>query len=189
MAPVQAGLHSPMHKKTGHGVDKIGFGAGVPVFLCTGIAMNIRCICAQELHELPPEVPTIGVTARYLVEVFPAQRLGFPENVPKRWKILVFHLLGTFLETQTVGRPHCSIVDTLNENCKGRVTHFVSSCWKELTGMLLGPSNIPVNSFYWSERHRFKWVCTLQCINLERMPKTFFFRHVSSSATTKSPRK
>ena len=136
-----------------------------------------QCIGKQdmELTKLDSEREYRCSGARYLVEVFPAQRLGFPENVPKRWKILVFHLLGTFLETQTVGRPHWSIVDTLNENCQGRVTHFVSSCWKELTGMLLGPSNIPVNSFYWSERHRFKWVCTLQCINLERMPKTFFF--------------
>ena len=51
--------------------------------------------------------------------------------------------------------------------------------WQEYTGMLLGPSYIPVNSFYWwstsherTEWHRFKWVCTPQCIRKQDMELT-----------------
>lgn len=85
--------------------------------------------------ELPPETPTLGVAANYVVNVFPtlASSATGQEN-PDFYAICPLFAhgsngLGVNKICPRDGRPQCSVVDALEETYSGKVTHFVSWCW------------------------------------------------------------
>eukprot|EP00438_Fugacium_kawagutii_P012091 Skav202410 [mRNA] locus=scaffold815:528710:541726:+ [translate_table: standard] len=85
--------------------------------------------------ELPPDPPTLGVSARYLLDFFPplAQRSTGMDN-PNFYEICP-HLahgpngMGYAMTCPRDGRPHCSLVDALDDEHSGKATHFLSWCW------------------------------------------------------------
>eukprot|EP00435_Cladocopium_sp_Y103_P048372 s939_g14.t1 len=98
---------------------------------CPQHQVHICPACA----ELPPEMPTLGLAAKYLVDVFPplARRVTSDEN-PDFYKICpnLAHGSAGMGYNRTCprdGRPNCSIVDALEDAHSGKVTHFVSWCW------------------------------------------------------------
>ncbi|CAL1153311.1 unnamed protein product, partial [Cladocopium goreaui] len=98
---------------------------------CPQHQVHVCPVCA----ELPPEMPTLGLAATYLVDVFPpeARRVTSAEN-PTFYDICpkLAHGTAGMGYNRTCprdGRPHCSIVDALEDAYSGKVTHFVSWCW------------------------------------------------------------
>jgi len=115
--------------------------------------------------ELPPEVPTLGVAARYLVDFFPdlARSASGKEN-PNFYEICptVAHGnngLGFQKTCPRDGKPHCSIVDALNETCTGRVTHFVSWCWSYRLKDFVSAVNGWVRKSGVDGEDVFLWIC------------------------------
>jgi len=115
--------------------------------------------------ELPPEVPTLGVAARYLVDFFPdlARSASGKEN-PNFYEICptVAHGkngLGFQKTCPRDGKPHCSIVDALNETCTGRVTHFVSWCWSYRLTDFVSAVNGWVRKSGVDGEDVFLWIC------------------------------
>eukprot|EP00434_Breviolum_minutum_P020958 symbB.v1.2.018488.t1/scaffold1477.1/size133841/2 len=115
--------------------------------------------------ELPPEVPTLGVAARYLVDFFPdlARSASGKEN-PNFYEICptVAHGnngLGFQKTCPRDGKPHCSIVDALNETCTGRVTHFVSWCWSYRLMDFVSAVNGWVRKSGVDGEDVFLWIC------------------------------
>ncbi|CAK9077753.1 unnamed protein product [Durusdinium trenchii] len=98
---------------------------------CQQHQVHLCPVCA----ELPPEVPTLGVAAAYLVNIFPPlARRATADESPNFYAIcpLLAHGengMGYDKTCPRDGRPRCSIVDALDDAHSGKVTHFVSWCW------------------------------------------------------------
>lgn len=99
------------------------------------------CCPAHEVHlcpscaELPPEAPTLGVAAYFLLHLFPSlARSATALDNPNFYEICP-HLahgntgLGFNKTCPRDGQPNCSVVDALDDAHSGKVTHFVSWCW------------------------------------------------------------
>lgn len=87
------------------------------------------------LGPLPPEAAELGVAATYLVNVFPplATRAAAKKN-PNFYEICPHFAhgeqgLGYNKICPRDGKPHCSVVDALEDGLSGKVSHFVSWCW------------------------------------------------------------
>lgn len=85
--------------------------------------------------ELPPEAPTLGVGATYLVEVFPPLAWSAAAKEDPNFYEICPHLahgpqgMGYDRKCPRDGKQHCSIVDAVEDVYSGKVTHFVSWCW------------------------------------------------------------
>eukprot|EP00435_Cladocopium_sp_Y103_P015283 s2696_g3.t1 len=98
---------------------------------CPAHKVHLCPTCA----ELPPETPTLGVAANYVVNVFPtlASCATGQEN-PDFYAICPHFAhgsngLGVNKICPRDGRPQCSVVDAVDDTYSGKVTHFVSWCW------------------------------------------------------------
>lgn len=128
---------------------------------CVQHDVHFCCNCA-----VPPLTPaTLGVSARYVVEIFPSlarsatglENPNFYEICPQL--ALGEHGLGFGKTCPRDGKPNCSLVDSLEDQYSGKVTHFVSWCW----GYTLQDFASAVHS--WLRRSKldaedvFLWVC------------------------------
>ncbi|CAL1137456.1 unnamed protein product [Cladocopium goreaui] len=98
---------------------------------CPQHQVHVCPVCA----ELPPEMPTLGLAAAYLVNIFPPlARSATADENPNFYDICptLAHGSAGMGYNRTCprdGRPNCSIVDALEDAHSGKVTHFVSWCW------------------------------------------------------------
>ncbi|CAE7758134.1 Caln1, partial [Symbiodinium pilosum] len=110
--------------------------------------------------ELPPEAPTLGVAAKYLVEQFSTLAIrATGKESPNFYEICPVLACGLGYQKTCPrdGLPHCSIVDALDDDCSGRVTHFISWCWRytlkdfvsAVNGWLKKTGADPALSFLW----------------------------------------
>jgi len=98
---------------------------------CVQHDVHFCCNCA-----VPPLTPpTLGVSAGYVVDIFPSlarsatglENPNFYEICPQL--ALGEHGLGFGKTCPRDGQPNCSLVDSLEDQYSGKVTHFVSWCW------------------------------------------------------------
>eukprot|EP00435_Cladocopium_sp_Y103_P053768 s259_g17.t1 len=128
---------------------------------CVQHDIHFCCNCA-----VPPLTPaTLGVSARYVVDIFPSlarsatglENPNFYEICPRL--ALGEQGLGFGKTCPRDGQQNCSLVDSLEDQYSGKVTHFVSWCW----GYTLQDFASAIHS--WLQRSKlnaedvFLWVC------------------------------
>eukprot|EP00435_Cladocopium_sp_Y103_P034751 s1073_g9.t1 len=143
-----------------------------------GVLPVLPSLPREREHSEPPELPVtkqlLGISAAYVLEIFPAlarQSTGL-EN-PNFYEMAPVVAMGEsglgYGKTCSEdGEPNCSIVDAVEEHHKGKVTYFVLN---DFVGALRA----------WMEGHRinareaYLWICFF-CNNQYRLPKsgTFF---------------
>ena len=112
---------------------------GVPtVTICLCLLISLRLFYTYRVRRKAalgaPVAGTLGVAAGYLVNTFPAlaQKAVGKEN-PNFYEVCPHFACGErgvgYNKTcPRDGKPHCSVVDALEEGSFGQVTHFVSWC-------------------------------------------------------------
>lgn len=110
-------------------------------------------------------MPTLGLAAAYLVDVFPplARRVTRAEN-PNFYDICpkLAHGSAGMGYNRTCprdGRPNCSIVDALEDAYSGKVTHFVSWCWAYSLKDVVSAIERWVQNSNQDARNVFLWMC------------------------------
>lgn len=126
---------------------------------CPAHNVHLCSSCA----ELPPETPTLGVAANYVVNVFPTLASSTTKQENPDFYAICPQLahgsdgLGANKICPRDGRPQCSVVDALEDAYSGKVTHFVSWCWayrlqsvvSAVEGWLQKSGEDPHNVFLW----------------------------------------